>query len=171
MHALLIYGEGEEDAEERPSTQDAPTDVGEAHTPQPSSSGKRQATRKKTRIIQNICVRIHTRLCELPRLNPVEIPHDTFESIKRRITARSKSEFEETSRLPVRDMTLIRAPQTPMQDYVKPTLEEEYPAAEWDTAPKQLQLCLLPHCDYSFDLMQEISPGSELMEEHAQIIA
>ena len=170
MHALLIYGEGEEDAEEHLPDQDTPTE-GETHTPPPSSSGAKKATRKKTRIIQNICVRVHTRLCELPRLKPVEIPHDTFESIKRRITTVYKSNFEESSRLPVRDMTLIRAPKTPMQDLVEPTLDEEYPAAEWDTAPKQLQLCLLPHCDYSFDLMQEISPGSELMEEHARIIA
>ncbi|KAI0087388.1 hypothetical protein BDY19DRAFT_955518 [Irpex rosettiformis] len=179
MHALLVYGEGEEaEEDENPPAQDfTDASAGETGTPPRStglsnSAGATKRTRK-TRLLQNICIRIHTRLCDLPRTKPVQMPVDTFSKVRSHIVTTYESDYDQMRepRVPIRDLTLVCAPKPATQDVVSPLSEDKYDSTEWSTASKELQFCLLPHCDYSFDLMQGVYPGSQFMDEHAHIIS
>lgn len=175
MHALLLASESEEE-EELPTQDRSPDSDEETDAPPASQSGSRHVKRTKVRIVNNICVRIHTRLCDLPRTKPVEIPAEIYAEVQHRIVAGEKSRYDKHwrefgTRVPFRGFTLVQGPEPSTQENLPPAPEGTYDPAEWDTASKELQLCLLPHCDYSFDLNQETCWGSQFMDEHAKILS
>jgi hypothetical protein len=129
---------------------------------------------KPQQLLQPIVVRIRTRLCELPRKNTVNMPDNVYTEVNMHFNDMFDSGWRQHRKppkpVPCRNVHLTLAERSPMQRFVNPH-KDEYDAAEWDNGPMALRYCLLPHCDYSFDLNQGVVPGKFLVEEQAHIIS
>ncbi|KAI0701386.1 hypothetical protein BC835DRAFT_1303755 [Cytidiella melzeri] len=171
MYAYIYYQEPQLPAQ-TPTARNGEDEVTE-HTPllapeNTTNSESQLYSLRPVQLLDGIIVRIRTRLCHLPRSTVVEVPKVTYKDIEDRLGEGSQGL---AANVDCRHFILERAPKSPCQTIINPTPKGKYNPEEWEAGSKPLQLCLLPHFDYSFDVDQEVSPGTLLMEEHTQIIA
>lgn len=134
------------------------------------SQNKKSKNRLK---YQMMVVRLRTRLCKLPRVEPVLVPIDVWKEMLQLTNVEPDDEFRSTKPIDSRLGILEHAPHSPLWGAIptKATDRAQYNSAEWEAGTQLHQLCLLPHCDYSYRLDEETAEGKHLLEEQRQIMA
>lgn len=124
---------------------------------------------KRKQKVQNMLVRLRTRLCILPRTNPIQVPEHLWKKLATfgdglAFRLNGHSDLIETSMY-----FMERAQDSSLWTSAKDKTKAD--PSESATSLELHRLCLLPHCDYSLDLNSVTTPGKYLIEEHRQIIA
>jgi len=132
---------------------------------------------KPKQLVQNLVVRIRTRLCQLPRKDPLEMPRVIYKEVNKHILKTVEHAQDERNLLQTtvecRHAFLARAPKFPLQVWPNSAKEVVYDPTEWETGTKLQRLCLLPHCDYTLGTGagDRISAGKNMIDEQTQIIS
>lgn len=132
---------------------------------------------KPKQLVQNLVVRIRTRLCQLPRKDPLEMPKVLYKEVDKHII--KIVEYAQDERYPsqttveCRHAILARAPETTLQGWPDSAKGIVYDPTEWETGTKLQRLCLLPHCDYTLGAGNgdRISAGRNMIDEQTRIIS
>lgn len=132
------------------------------HDPRPPALSQNRS-KKRTHSLQPLLVRLRTRLCDMPRLSPVKCPEEVWTNVRHYGWLSDLPHPTET-----RYAIMKMAPFSPLWSRMHD--KTVYDPAEWEAGTDLQRLCLLPHCDYSFDLNREISVGKYLVDEHTEII-
>lgn len=172
MAQVLVYYDEEEPPDESPQS-DIPKAAPEEddwtwrqHRGERPVIPQNTANKKKQRL-QAMTVRLRTRLCYLPRTDPVQVPKVTFRKIKG--YTETRPDFDDREPVETRYCIMECASDSPL--WKMPKSGKKYDPDEWETSTALYRLCLLPHCEYSLDMNSEIAAGKEFMQEQTQIMA
>lgn len=165
MVQVLVYYD-EEDPPQKSSTSanDSPENSSEPRNETGRANRAQQPVQtKKTQNVQLMTIRLRTRLCCLPRADAIEVPKETWKSLRMYRYNRQSAPVE------TRQCVMRRASHSPL--WTATGEQINYDSIEWATITDLHRLCLLPHCDYSLDLNSEVTPGKDFLEEHTQVMA
>ena len=135
----------------------------------PAEVPGRSKSKRNTYMWQNIYARIRTRIFPLPRDAPYTVPDDAWVQMKDQLLVRGdklrslpmvcKNGFLRRAEDPETQPATIRS-----QDGGNFEMK-----CEWDEAHRP-GICLLPHFDYSFNILTDIAQGKQWEEEHIYIM-